>query len=425
VLRRAAYLAQMLHNESLTSATLVARQARKLRALVRDAAAQVPFYRDLYAAHGIRAASFETLNDLQSLPVVDKHLLRAAGAAARSMEAPATGVTISTSGSTAEPFVFQIDRRYDQWRKAQYLRPYLSNGQRLRDKVFRLTAHPTRRMPWYSRLGLLREWGFDCAGDPASIAAAWRQLAPDVLQGYPSSLRLLAHHCLERGEPLQPAPRLVFTDSELLLPDTRDLIQRAFGTSPIDIFGTFETDNIAYQCAARDGYHVATDCVVLEILRDGMPVPIGEEGEIVVTVLANRTLPFIRYNLRDIGRLSTQRCSCGLPFPLLAMIQGRANDLIVLADGRRCSPLGILARIKRFADAIQQYQLRQLDIGCFELLVVPARQFPNATSNGILQAIGPELEDAKIELRLVATIPPDRSGKRRAFISQLSVHQRA
>jgi phenylacetate-CoA ligase len=415
----------MLHNESRASATLIARQTRTLRALVRHAAARVPFYRDLYAAHGIRAAALETLDDLQSLPIVDKQQLRAAGLGARSVDAPARGVTISTSGSTAEPFVFQIDRAYDQWRKAQYLRPYLSSGQRLRDKVLRLSAHPTHRTPWYSRLGLLREWGFDCAGDPARIAAAWRGLGPDVLQGYPSSLRLLAHHCLERGEPLQPAPRLVFTDSELLLPDTRDLIERAFGTSPIDIFGTFETDNIAYQCAARDGYHVATDCVVLEILRDGIPVPIGEEGEIVVTVLANRTLPFIRYNLRDIGRLSTRRCSCGLPFPLLAMIQGRANDLIVFADGRRCSPLGILARIKRFADAILQYQLSQLDIGRFELLVVPARQFLNATSDAILQAIGPELGGAKIELRLVDAIPPDRSGKRRAFISQLAVHQRA
>ena len=53
VLRRAVYLAQMLRNESRTPAALAARQSKKLCALVRHAASQVPFYRDLYAAHGI------------------------------------------------------------------------------------------------------------------------------------------------------------------------------------------------------------------------------------------------------------------------------------------------------------------------------------------------------------------------------------
>jgi hypothetical protein len=52
----------------------------------------------------------------------------------------------------------------------------------------------------------------------------------------------LAQHCLDSGQPLAPAPRLVFTDSELLLTDTRALLERAFGTSVNDIFGTFETD---------------------------------------------------------------------------------------------------------------------------------------------------------------------------------------
>jgi phenylacetate-CoA ligase len=421
MIRRAIYLAQMLCNESLTPAILAARQARKLRALVRHVATNVPFYRDLYAAHGIRAASFKAPHDLQSLPIVDKHLLRAAGTSALSMDAPAKRVTITTSGSTGEPFEFQIDRRYDQWRKAQYLRPYLSCGQRLKDKVLRLTGHPTHRAPWHSRFGLLREWRLDCASDPARIVEEWRQRAPDVLQGYPSGLRSLAHHCLDSGETLAPAPRLVFTDSELLLPDTRALLEQAFGTPAIDIFGTFETDNIAYQCAVRDGYHIATDCVVLEIVRDGKPVPIGEEGEIVVTVLANRTLPFIRYNLRDIGRLSAQPCSCDLPFPLLAAIQGRANDLVVFADGGRGSPLGILERIKRFAGAIQHYQLRQVEIGRFELLVVPSSRFLMVDREGILNAIGSALGDATIELRLVEMIPPDRSGKRRTFISHLAV----
>jgi phenylacetate-CoA ligase len=424
VLRRAAYLAQMLRNESRTPAALAAHQSKKLCALVRHAASKVPFYRDLYAAHGIELTSFKTLHDLQSLPMVDKQMLRAAGASAVSRDAPAQRVTIRTSGSTGEPLEFQIDHRYDQWRKAQYLRPYLSSGQRLRDKVLRLTAHPQRRTPWYARLGLLREWQFDCASDPARIVEIWRELAPQVLQGYPASLRALAHYCRDTGQPLVPSPRLVFADSSLLTPDTRAVVEQVFNAPLIDIFGTFETDNIAYQCAAHDGYHITTDSIVLEIVRDGRPVPIGEAGEIVVTVLGNRTMPFIRYNLKDIGRLSPHRCCCGLPFPLLAVIEGRANDLIALADGRHGSPAGILAHLTGFVDAIVHYQLRQIEIRRFELLIVPGSGFSDATREAIVTTIEAALEGAKLDVRLVNAIPADRSGKQRAFVAQLALDHR-
>ncbi|MGZ8463397.1 MAG: phenylacetate--CoA ligase family protein [Candidatus Deferrimicrobiaceae bacterium] len=420
MLRRSAILAQMMRNEFLPSGTLAARQDSGLRDLVRHAGSRVPFYRDLYAAHGMEAAAFGGLADLSALPIVDKAMLREAGAAAVSIDAPADRVAVSTSGSSGEPFEFPIDRPCDQRRKAQYLRPYLSNGRRLGDSVLRLTAFPKARFPWFSRLGLLRERQYDCGMDPARVAAAWRELEPQVLQGYPSSLRSLAHHCLERDRPLEPAPRRVFTDSELLTRGTRALLEQAFRAPVIDVFGTFETDNIAYQCPAGGGYHVATDCVVLEIVRDGKPAPPGAEGEIVVTVLANRTHPFIRYNLRDVGRLSPEPCSCGRSFPLLSSIEGRTDDMIVLADGSRRTAMNVLGRIDRFIGEIRHYQLRQVEVGRFELLIVPSSRFSDVGKEGIRRAAEAGLEGAGIEMRLLEAMPLDRSGKRRAFVSLLN-----
>jgi phenylacetate-CoA ligase len=420
VFRRALYLAQLLHNESLPPATLVAHQDRALRDLVHYAATQVPFYRDIYARCGVDALSFRGLADLAQLPIIDKAMLRSAGAGAVALGAPAQRVRISTSGSTGEPFEFRIDRRYDQWRKAQYLRPYLRNGRRLLDKVLRLTAFPSSRTPWFSRLGLLREWQLSCAADPARIVAAWRSLAPDVLQGYPSSLRSLAHYCLDSGESLAPAPRLLFTDSELLSPDARSLLEKVFGAAVIDIFGTYETDNIAYQCAAREGYHVATDCVVLELVRDGKPVAPGQEGELVVSVLANHTTPFIRYNLHDLGRLSDTPCRCGSPFPLLQTLAGRADDLIVLADGSRRSPMAVLGRLDGFVDAILHYQLRQLSVRRFELLIAPSARFAEVGTQAIATAVNAALDHPQLDVKLVAAFPPHPSGKLRAFVCELS-----
>ncbi len=236
------------------------------------------------------------------------------------------------------------------------------------------------------------------------------------MQGYPSALRALAHHCLETRRLLAPAPRLVFTDSELLLPDTRALLERAFGTAPLDVFGTLETDNIAFQCAAGSGYHVTTDCVVLEIVSGGKPVPAGAQGEIVVTALLNRTAPFIRYNLKDIGRLSADPCPCGRGFPLLSIVNGRSNELAVLPDGRYCTPQGIFAKLNRFADSVQQYQLRQTDVGSFDFLFVPANGFRSGDDERILSALRSALGDSKIGLHAIDRIAPDPSGKHRLFV---------
>jgi phenylacetate-CoA ligase len=262
----------------------------------------------------------------------------------------------------------------------------------------------------------MRELDLDSGTAPARVIDAWRDFAPDILQGYPSALRTLAHYCLETRRFLTPGPRLIFTDSELLLPDTRALLERAFGTAPLDVFGTLETDNIAFQCAAGSGYHVTTDCVVLEIVAGGRPVPAGAQGEIVVTALFNRTAPFIRYNLKDIGRLSPDPCPCGRPFPLLSIVTGRSNELAVLRDGQCCTPLGIFAKLNACAGSVRQYQLRQTDVGSFDFFFVPTAGFGAADTARIINALRATLGDSKIGLHAVDRIAPDPSGKGRLFV---------
>ncbi len=416
MITRARYLGRMLRNELRAPGRLHAMQLDALQRLVRHAGTHVPFYRDLYRTHGVDVERFDARRDMERLPLIDKHQLRTAGSLAQFPLGADTGVRISTSGSTGEPFVFTIDRDYDQWRKAQYLRPYLRAGRRVRDKVLRLTAFPAARRSLSSRLGVLREWQFNCATPAAELHSHWRRIAPDVLQGYPSALRTLANFCLESGAPLDPAPRMVFCDSELLLPDTRALLRRAFGREVIDIFGTYETDNIAWQCGRNDGYHVATDCVLLEIIRDGRPAAAGEQGEMVVTVLGNRTTPFIRYNLRDLGQFALQPCACGSPFPLLTRLVGRADDLIALDDGVSRTPMDVLGRLDRFIDLVRHYQLRQLDTRRFELLIVPARPVAAADSANLIAAVREALPSAAVGLKLVDDIPPQKSGKRLAFV---------
>ena len=53
----------------------------------------------------------------------------------------------------------------------------------------------------------------------------------------------------------------------------RRQIERAFGVPVFDVFGSWETDNIAWECREHVGYHLAIDCVIAEIVCDGMWQP--------------------------------------------------------------------------------------------------------------------------------------------------------
>jgi len=93
--------------------------------------------------------------------------------------------------------------------------------------------------------------------------------------------------------------------------------------------------------------------------ESGRPVPAGVEGHhLLVTNLVNRTQPLIRYQLTDRVTMLKEACPCGRPFPLLAAVDGRSDDLLKLRgrDGGVVtvhplairSPLATLAGLREY-----------------------------------------------------------------------------
>jgi phenylacetate-CoA ligase len=147
---------------------------------------------------------------------------------------------------------------------------------------------------------------------------------PDVLQAYPSAADLLARHALAAGRRV-PVP-LVMLTAETVYPSQRDHVRRAFGARVTSFYGARECGWIASECRAGAQLHVNTAGVHLEEETD---------GRLLVTDLVNRAMPLVRYDLGDRGRIDPEPCSCGDPRPVLAALEGRANDVFVLPSGRR------------------------------------------------------------------------------------------
>ncbi|MBI2849466.1 MAG: phenylacetate--CoA ligase family protein [Chloroflexi bacterium] len=165
----------------------------------------------------------------------------------------------------------------------------------------------------------------------AEIIAKLNAYQPRCLIAYANTARLLAQEQLSGS--LKISPEAVFSVSEVLTKDSRNLIDKAWYARSFNIYGATETAGIASECSERQKLHIYEDLVIIEVVdENNKPVEPGEYGaKLLVTVLFSRTLPLIRYEISDSVRLSADSCHCRRPFALMTDIQGRAEDVIDLS----------------------------------------------------------------------------------------------
>jgi len=379
-------------------------------------------YRDLYQERGVRPEDIESLKDLAKLPVVDKKdFHNRPGEDCRSDRGPSKEklLEVKTSGSSGVTLRFWIDSGYDQFRKAQFLRPYITNGSGFIGRGVWFRARPKEGRRWFQRMGVLDDLQICSGKDIPEQVREIKRVKPDYVKGYGSAMALIASTAVERGIHLPPV-RIAFTDSELLPARTRRVIEAGFQTEVVDIYGTFETDNIAYECRRHEGYHIAVDCVIMEFLKHGKPVAPGEEGEIVCTVLNNRTTPFIRYNLHDLGTFSEKQCSCGRGFPLMKITGGRTIDFAVKQDGSKVSSTTIMGNLWAVAEKVHEMQVIQEAANRFRVLVVPKQDYQEHTTKRIRAIMQKDFPSAHVVVDRVSRIDCSLSGKFKAFRSLIN-----
>ena len=121
---------------------------------------------------------------------------------------------------------------------------------------------------------------------------------PDVLVGYPSMLHLMALEA-QAGR-LRISPRAAGSAGEPLLPETRQAVHDAFGIEVANFYAASEAF-FARSWRGSELLHLHDDTVVFEFVDvDNQPVPAGtRSAKVLITNLANRLQPFIRYEITD------------------------------------------------------------------------------------------------------------------------------
>jgi phenylacetate-coenzyme A ligase PaaK-like adenylate-forming protein len=242
----------------------------------------------------------------------------------------------STSGSTGLRGLFLCDRQEWVTVIASYARAMqwagVSASLRHRPRIGVVSS----RVPWHqsARVGATLETRIapvlrlDATDALADTVARLNEFDPEVLVAYASMTRVLAEE--ELAGRLQVAPKAVMSASEVLTPDAKRLVARAFGEPPFNVYAATETAGIASECALHAGMHLYEDLVITEVVDEqNLPVPDGTFGaKILVTVLFSRTQPLIRYEMSDRVRLTHVPCACGRPFRMIEAVEGRSEEVL-------------------------------------------------------------------------------------------------
>lgn len=392
---------------------LRALQTQRLRSLVRDTWRDVPWFRQLWEAARVAPDDVRELDDLARLPFTSKALLRSVPLGERLARgaSPDRCNVLESSGSSGQPLGIYKREHEERHRRAVGLRILLEQGFRWHHRSVQLQqlAGPA---VWLQRLGIGRKsWISTLLPVPAQLdlfAAA----RADVVIGTPTGLRGVLRAAQAAGRALHPA-RLVVAAGEPLDPDTRRLVRTALGADPMVVYGTTETGYLAWQCERRLGLHVGADTHLLEILRGDAPAPPGALGEVVVTDLVARTMPFIRYRTGDLARWS--RCECGRVFPVIVH-GGRASGTLQLPDGRLVTtPEVVEALDGTCGPGTFRVVQERADAARIELLPPPAGPADLAAATA---ALAPLVDPLVLEATRIDGLPASGTGKTPVVVSR-------
>ena len=209
--------------------------------------------------------------------------------------------------------------------------------------------------------------GFSVMEPLASLVAKLNAFQPAYLASYPTMLALLAEE--KRAGRLKIGPALVWSGGEYLGGRTLDELEGAFGCRVINEYGASECLSIAFGCPER-WLHVNADWVIVEPVDAAYrPTLTGDTSHtVLITNLANRVQPVIRYDLGDAIVAHPGRCACGNPMPAIR-VEGRRDDVVVLKDGDREARIPPMALTTVLEEATHQHRFQIVQSGNDRLLL--------------------------------------------------------
>ena len=397
---------------------------RKLVRLVTYAQNEIPFYRE--RLDGSVPGSFTSIADIEKIPVLRKKEILENE---KSIIHPHFGSKLNlrkTGGSTGMTLHFWKENETLAKNDAIMYRCYEWYGIKPGDRQARFWGVPVvenlRRKEALKDtvLNRIRISAFDINRE--SCLRQWEQIRkfkPVYFYGYTTAIYGFCLHMKNEGIDLNALNlKAVICTAEKMYPHHRKLFDEVFKCPVVDEYGSTENGIIAFQCR-KGNMHLMADHLLVEFLDEhDQPVKPGQVGRIVITDLASYAMPMIRYDIGDMGSPSDRTCDCGVTLPLMEIMEGRKEDFIRTKEGKKVHAAYLCYTLKD--DAVHEFKMYQTAIDAVRVQIVKSPSFSGNSEkrleNNLRTALGNEM---KITFEYPDTIPREKSGKLRYFVSEL------
>jgi len=241
------------------------------------------------------------------------------------------------------------------------------------------------------------------------------QFQPDILQAYTNPAYILSQYIIKNGIDVF-SPKSVVLTAEPCHDYQRQSIEKAFRSPVYTFYGCREGGYVGVECTEHHGYHLNCSSLYTEIVRDNKDAQAGEMGSILFTDLLNKQMPFIRYQIGDMGIPDTP-CPCGSTLPKMKFFAGRETDVFVTPEGKYIPGVSLCDRIIEDCQGISALQFIQDEPDRLTVKIVKGANFSNKDMNELDKRIFNYFQESMhVSKIFVDTIPKEKSGKTRFCI---------
>ena len=304
--------------------------------------AHSPYYQRMFESYGININRIKHIEDLVKIPFTEKKDLQLFNEEFLCCPKDKIIDYITTSGTLGDPVTFGCTEKDLQRLAYNEKKSFECAGVKPGNIVQLMTTLDKRFMAGLAYFLGLRELGVGVIrvgnGIPELQWDTIRRIKPDTIMCVPSFILKLIQYAEEHGIDYQNSSiRRIIGIGEGLRDQNFDLNllgKKIKEKWDVQLFATYSSTEMGAtfsECEYGLGGHVHPELIIVEIIgEDGLPVPDGQPGEIVITTLGVEAMPLLRFRTGDIAAKIVDQCKCGRNSYRLTPLVGRKNNMIKL-----------------------------------------------------------------------------------------------
>ena len=403
------YYNEFMQNKFKSVAELEMQQNYALKQMIAFCYENIPYYQTLFKSLGMTKNDFNSIEDLEKLPFLSKSQIKNEMEHFLPDDFKETYLDKSTGGSTGVPLRYRLSNECYERGFALLFRGWGFGGYKLGDRMAVVAGaslvSPSDKEAIKKKIQdyVMNIHGYSSYGmDNKTLDCYFTSLnkwKPSYFYGYASSLYLLAKYISENNLVLKFNPKNIFSTSEVLLNQQREVIEHVFQTKVFNTYGVNDGGLSAFECHVHDGMHMDYERSIIQTVDDQGKVVTGKIGRIIGTSLYNYAMPFIRYETGDLGLIDTvSACACGCTRPLLKQVFGRTTDYLKLNEKIIGSP--VLTVLMGKVD-LENYQIVQLNANTIDVKYVNSFLLASKDTKFIEQSFFEHVGPIKINFKKV------------------------